>query len=81
MSAFEDFKRGDRLRFVTWRRHVAGYTRGMVWRTGTVDLVTEKSLVVICDDATPSKRLAMITRAEWDQRCVEKISNAPPSSA
>lgn len=81
MAAFEDFKRGDRLRFVTWRRRVAGYRSGMVWRTGTVDAVTPKSLVIICDDTTPSKRMATITRAEWDQRCVEKISNTPPPSA
>lgn len=72
-ARFEDFQRGDRLRFVTWRRFVAGYHHGMVWHTGTVDLVTDKALTIICDTPNPIGRRTVVTREEWEQRCVMKI--------
>jgi hypothetical protein len=73
VTSFDDFQRGDRIRFVTWRQYVGGFRHGMVWRTGTVQLATSRALTIACDIPNPIGRRAVIKREEWEQRCPEKL--------
>ncbi|MGA5819699.1 hypothetical protein ACPC54_17795 [Kitasatospora sp. NPDC094028] len=66
---FQDFQAGDRIRFLTRDTGFGG--RGLVWRTGTVQHVTDKALTVDCDTTLASKR-ALIRRAAWSDRAPER---------
>jgi hypothetical protein len=62
---FDEFAPGDRIRFVTNDNGYGG--AGNVWRTGTVDKITAKSLIIDCDDNRLGAR-ARVRRADWSSR-------------
>lgn len=73
MSAFDEFARGDRIRFATVAAPRAGRTiPRRIWRRGTVLLATSQALTIWCDP-NPLGRRALLRRSEWDQRQPEKL--------
>lgn len=74
-TPFEDFQRGDRIRFATQRTAFTGQKMGvvLVWREGTVQLATDRALTIACDLPNPIGRRAILKRAEWAQRCPQKL--------